>query len=69
MKAVFWIWLIGAVVYLIYQLLDSEADLSPDERTPPILKPVIAAFWFLAAPIQLTTEWKMKKAREKDEQA
>lgn len=69
MMVVFWIWLLGAIAYFIYQLLDSESDLSPDERTPPLLKPVIAVFWFLAAPIQLKTEWTLRKHREKEDQS
>lgn len=64
MKTAFWVWFIGAVVYLLVQLLDREADLSADERTPVLLKPVIAVFWFFCAPIQFFTRWKLKRLRE-----
>lgn len=69
MKIAFWAWLIGAVVYLIYQLKDDQSDLSADERVPMIFMPVIAALWFFTAPVQLSTKWKLKKMKEKRDQS
>jgi hypothetical protein len=67
-KDIFWIWLVGAILYLLYQLFwQDESDLSADEQTPIGLMPVIAFFWFIAAPVQFYTAYQLKKQREKEE--
>jgi hypothetical protein len=61
----FFLWLVGALTFLIVLVRWGNDGLSPDTATPLGLMTVFALLWFIFAPIYAYTRWQMKKERNR----